>query len=115
MHRTKLLNFLRTLRGTIFHITWIKKNGDTSSANARLRVKQHVKGTGKAVAQPSNSYITIWKMGKNGGYRNLNLDTVRSIKSKGKTYQVNPDPITEHVDLTTTNKKVSNNVITIKT
>ena len=112
MHRTKLLEFLRSLTN-IFNITWIKKNGDIRNANVRLRVRKNLKG-GKSVAKPNNSYITIWLMGKSSGYRILNLDTVLQVRANNKVYNIQPEPITEHIDLTTTSNQ-PDNVIAIKT
>ena len=115
MHRTKLLQYIKTLRGTIFNITWIKKNGDIRSANARMQVHTHAKGTGKSISNSSNAYITIWLMGKERGYRSLNLDTVMQIKANGVIHNITPEPITNHVDLTTTTQPIPDNVISIKT
>ena len=115
LNRQKLLIFLQSIGGSIFHITWIKKNGDERSANARLKVKSKIKGTGKSSSKLDNSYITIWLMGKEEGYRNLNLATVKSIKTRGQTYAVVPEPIVETFDLTSTTQKLTDNVVSIKT
>lgn len=115
MHRTKLLQYLQTLHGSIFSITWIKKNGDIRTANARMHVRKHAKGTGKSISKQDNAYITIWLMGKERGYRSLNLDTVMQITAYGRTHNITPEPITAHVDLTTTIQPIPDNVISIKT
>jgi hypothetical protein len=115
MHRTKLLRYLQKLKGSIFNITWIKKNGDIRIANARMHVRSHTKGTGKSISKPDNSYITIWLMGKERGYRPLNLDTVIQIKAKSVIHNIKPEPITNHVDLTTTEQPTPDNVVSIKT
>ena len=118
IHRTRLQNLIRNTYGKIFNVCWIKKDGTERCANARVSVTKYLKGTGKP---PSikHSYITIylmWCMDGNtfkaeNGYRNLNLDTITQIKLHGVTCKVTPMPITEHLDLTTTTKKVKNNVI----
>ena len=115
MHRTKLLEFLRSLQGSIFNITWIKKNGDIRTANARMHVRKHTKGTGKSISNSSNAYITVWLMGKERGYRSLNLDTVLQVRGYGRIYNIKPQPITELIDLTTTNSNQPNNVIAYTT
>lgn len=115
LNRQKLLTFLQTIGNSIFHITWIKKNGEERSANARLKVKSKLKGTGKSASKLENSYITIWLMGKEQGYRNLNLATVKSIKTRGSTYTVTPEPIIETFDLTSTTQEISDNVIAYTT
>lgn len=115
LNRQKLLTFLQTIGNSIFHITWIKKNGDERSANARLKVYTKIKGTGKPNNQLDNSYVTIYLMGKESGYRKLNLETVKSIKARGSTYTITPDPILQTIDLTSTNKSLPNNVTSIAT
>ena len=114
MHRTKLIEVLRSLGGQIFNVCWIKKNGTERCANARLSVYKKTKG-GTSSAKPTNSYIVVylmWNMQGNSflaesGYRNLNLNTIRSING----ITVYPEPIEDTIDITTTTKNISNNVV----
>tara|TARA_A200000113_G_C8758953_1_gene320430 strand:- start:286 stop:645 length:360 start_codon:yes stop_codon:yes gene_type:complete len=117
MHRTKLLQIIQELRGQIFNVCWVKKNGDERCANVRLGVTKHLKG-GKSPANASNSFIPVflmWNMDGNtfrseSGYRMLNLNTIRSINGT----RVTPDPIFNEIDLTTTTtKEQPNNLIAI--
>ena len=116
MHRTKLLQIIQELRGQIFHVCWIKKNGDERCANVRLGVTKHLK-SGQSPANAGNSFIPVFLMwSMNGdtfraesGYRMLNLNTIRSINGT----QVTPDPIFNDIDLTTTTKNVTDNIIAI--
>ena len=116
MHRTKLLQVIEQMGGQIFHVCWIKKNGDERCANVRLGVTKHLKG-GQSPANPSNSFIPVflmWSMdgdtfNAERGYRLLNLNTIRSINRT----QVTPDPIFNDIDLTTTTKEQPNNLIAI--
>lgn len=114
MHRTKLLQILQQFGTQIFHVCWIKKDGSERCANVRLGVTKHLKG-GKSNANPGNSFIPVylmWTMDGNtfqaeAGYRNLNLNTIRSING----IQVHPEPIEDTIDITTTTKDVSNNLV----
>ena len=116
MHRTKLLQIIQELRGQIFSVCWIKKNGDERCANVRLGVTKHLKG-GQSPANAGNSFIPVflmWSMDGNtfnaeAGYRMLNLNTIRSINGKCVT----PDPIFNEIDLTTTTQDVTDNIIAI--
>ncbi len=114
MHRTKLLQILHQSGPHFFIVWWVKKDGSERCANVRLGVTKHLKG-GKSPANTSNSFIPVylmWTMDGNtfkaeAGYRMLNLNTIRSINGK----QVTPDPIFTDIDLTTTTKNISNNVV----
>jgi len=116
MHRTKLLQILNQMRGQIFSVCWIKKNGDERCANVRLGVTKHLKG-GQSPANAGNSFIPVflmWSMDGNtfqgeSGYRMLNLNTIRSINGT----RVTPDPIFNDIDLTTTTQKQPDNLIAI--
>ena len=116
MHRTKLLQIIQELRGQIFSVCWIKKNGDERCANVRLGVTKYLKG-GQSPANAGNSFLPVflmWSMDgdtfrSESGYRMLNLNTIRSINGT----QVTPDPIFNDIDLTTTTKEQPNNLIAI--
>ena len=116
MHRTKLLQIIKNLGGKIFHVRWVKQNGDERSANVRLGVTKHLKG-GQSSANTTNSFLAVylmWNMNGNSfkaeqGYRMLNLDTIRSINGQ----IVTPDPIFQTLDLTVTTTKQPDNVISM--
>ena len=111
LHRTKLQTILQRLGNAIFHIKWIKKDGSERSANARLRVRKGIKGTGRRINQPHNANVSIYLMGNESGYRTLNLDTVRSLSCYGIKAKITPDPIENNVDLALTELDQPDNVI----
>ena len=120
MHRTKIHELLRSLGNRIFHISWITKDGNVRTANARRYVKKNLKGTGRRINQPGNSYIPIFLMhnlqgdtawDNTTGWRTLNLDTVLSVKCKGHEYQVKPEPILDSINLSETTQPVKDNVL----
>jgi hypothetical protein len=118
IHRSKLEQLLLTTRGKIFNVCWTKKDGTERCANARLGVTKHIKGTGMPPSL-KHSYISIylmWTMDGHTfeaerGYRNLNLDTITSVRLHGVECVVTPIPIAQHIDLTTTTQPIPNNVI----
>lgn len=122
LHRTKIKNFLRSLHGQIFHVCWVKKDGSTRQANARLSVAKNLK---RRVSSENLSlpYVTIYLMWKmdgesfiaESGYRKLNLDTIKYIGAFNSHWTICPEPITQSVDLTTTHQHTPNNVIAMQT
>ena len=61
-------------------ITFVKKDGTTRRLNGRFNVRS------KTSALPSvakiDKYVTIYDV-KNAGFRNINLNTVRSVRTGG--------------------------------
>lgn len=108
--RTKLENLIKNLGGKIFNVCWIKKTGEVRCANVRQAVKSKKKGTGRGIANASNSYLTVylmWNMQGNtfngeSGYRVINLDTIKYISVHGHHCKVTPEPIIEFHDTTAT-------------
>lgn len=91
MKRRMILDVLET--GKFATIEWIVKSGKTSKMNCRSGVTKHLKGGKKCSNGTSNTvshleqYKTVYKVnaGDKNGYRNLNLDTVITLKCEGKT------------------------------
>lgn len=119
LHRQKLLQFIQGLRGRIFQVCWIKKDGTHRCANVRLGVHSKLKGTGKSPSTDKNSYITVylmWSMDGDTfkaehGYRCLNLATITSIQVNNTYYQVTPDPIVSNVDLSISTLSQPDNLV----
>lgn len=70
--------------GKIFTVTFIKKDGTERVLTGRLGVTKHLVGGENTVAHKPE-YLTVFDMQK-GGYRNVNLDTVMSLRANGKEY-----------------------------
>lgn len=85
--RVRLEGFIRKLDGKIFTVEFTKQDKTKRVMNARLSVKKYVKGTGHPSGLHTPS-IKVFDMQKQA-YRHINLETVTSIKSGGKKYQVN--------------------------
>ena len=84
--RVRLEGFIRRLDGKIFTVDFIKKDKTKRTMNARLSVKKFVKGTGHANGLHT-SCIKVFDMQKHA-YRQINLETVTSIKALGKKFKV---------------------------
>lgn len=87
MKRQMILDAVKS--GQFFTVTWVTKSGKISEMNCRVGVTKHLKNTGKKYSNGSSNtvahlkqYLTVYKTNK--GYRNLNLDTVLSLKVKGE-------------------------------
>lgn len=121
IHRQKLMQFIQDLKGKIFQVCWIKKDGTHRCANVRLGVRKHLKGTGKSPAKNTNGYITVylmWSMDGDtfkaeSGYRSLNLETITSIQADNIFYGIYPSPINKSVDLSVTTIEQPDNILAL--
>lgn len=89
IQRTNIRTFLESLHGRIFSVQFVKKNGELRHLTGRLGVYKHVKGTGRQLGS-DQPYITVFEVNTFEGarYRNVNLNTVLTIKADGETYTV---------------------------
>ena len=84
--RYKTMELLKATRGKIFSCEFVKKDGSLRKMIARLGVSKNLKG-GKNGAGVNNTLITVYDMAV-GGYRMINLETLRSLKVAGVAYEV---------------------------
>jgi hypothetical protein len=70
-----------------FKATFIKKSGEKREMIARLGVTKHLKGGEKSYNANDFNYLTVFDMQKRG-YRTINVNTLISIKTKGKVYEI---------------------------
>lgn len=83
IERSKAAEFIEHLGGTIFTATFRKKDGTMRKMVCRRHVTKGVKGTGTNYAEQFDKpYITVYDMQKRD-FRNVNLDTLISIKTHG--------------------------------
>lgn len=121
LHRNKLLTLIKSLGGSIFNITWVKKDGTIRNANVRRHVNLFNSGRPSPAHSLGSSYVLVYLVPKmegntftyETGWRLVNLETVTQINAKGKQYDISPEPITEIIDLSTTTIEQPNNVIAI--
>lgn len=80
----KLEEVIETSKGKILSVTFIKKDGSERVLTGRLGVKSHLKGGASSVDH--NKYINIFDM-QSGGYRNVNRETISSVRVGGVEYK----------------------------
>jgi hypothetical protein len=80
----KLEEVIEQSNDKILTVTFIKKDGTERVLNGRLGVKSHLKGGVSTVDH--NQYINIFDM-QAGGYRNINRDTIKSVRVGGVEYK----------------------------
>lgn len=82
----EIKEILKSSFGTILNVVFIKKDNSLRSLTGRLGVKSHLRG-GVSTTAHIPKYITIFDFGVNQ-YRNINCETIQSMKIKGVEYIV---------------------------
>jgi len=85
--RENLRSILRERGRRIASATFVKKDGTDRKILFRLGVKKHLRGGTNNVERDDRSYMTVYDM-KHGGYRTINLRTVKTLSMDGKQYEV---------------------------
>ena len=89
INRIDVLKLLEENRNpnTIFHVVFLKKNGELRRMSCMLGVKKHLKG-GKLKFNPrERGYLVVLDTEKKA-YRMINLHTISRFTSKGVEYNV---------------------------
>jgi hypothetical protein len=87
-HHVEPLVRALTKKGQIFGVNFYKKDNSLRKMCCRLGVTKGIIGTGKKWDRSDYpNLMTVYDMGKHN-FRNVNLDTVVSITSKGNMYVV---------------------------
>ena len=88
MTRKQLVRMMNKPDGTIFGIEFVKKNVELRKMTARRGVKSHwrTKGT-KPTTHKIPKYVVVFDMQK-GEYRNVNIETVKRVKTHGMVFNV---------------------------
>lgn len=79
----KLEQIIAKTAGKFFTVTFTKKDGSERVLNGRINVSKHLKGGDRKV---SEDYLVVYDI-KNGGYRSVNKNTIKSVKFKGEVYR----------------------------
>lgn len=80
------INATRTT-GTIFSVSFTKKDGSERTLVGRLGVKCHLVG-GENTVKHIPKYITVFDT-QAQAYRNVNTETIKGAKVSGKVYVIN--------------------------
>jgi len=74
--------------GTIFGVTFIKKDGTERTMSARLGVRKGVKGIGLSYTPADYNLIGVFDM--NNGFRMINVSGLRRLSIGGIEYEIIP-------------------------
>lgn len=84
--------FLRAVGdGRFFSAKFVKRtNGEIRKINARVGVKNHLKGGEKNFKDEDYDLVTVYDL-MNGGYRSIPMDSLVELKAHGKLIYRHPD------------------------
>ena len=77
--------------GQLFGVTFIKQNGDERDMCCRIGVRKGVKGVIDRVGEDAaNNLLTVYDFNadKKGGFRRINLNTVKRLQIKGEEINI---------------------------
>jgi hypothetical protein len=79
--------------GSILTVEFVKRtNGERRTMNCRLGVRKHLRGGEASYDPAAHGLICVYDMQK-GGYRSINVDTIRRLTIGGQTFEVEPCPM----------------------
>ena len=80
-----MLDIIENTRGKFFTVTFVKKDGTLRRMTARTGVKKGVNGKGLNFSPIAKGLKTLWACDAEN-FRMVNLNTILSIKFKGKIH-----------------------------
>ncbi len=80
-------DYIYKTNGKIFSAVFTKKDGEKRKMVCRRGVAKYVKGVGLKFKPEECNLIGVFDM-HNKGYRFINLETLQSLKVKGRDYKV---------------------------
>ena len=80
--------YIYKTNGKFFSAVFTKKNGEKRLMTCRTNVRKYLKGVGIRFKPQDKGLMTVFDIHK-GGYRFINLMTLKSLKIRGKKYHVN--------------------------
>ena len=86
INKEQARELIKNTNGTIFSVKFKKKNNQLRTLNGRLGVKSKLRG-GFSTTSHIDKYITVYDMNIND-YRNINIDTLQSLSTNGKKYEI---------------------------
>lgn len=84
------VELIESQRGTnkIFYVEFIKKDGTFREMKCRFDVKKHLKG-GELAFDPNEKQLFVVFDMEAGGYRMINMKTIKKVKAEGQEIIVN--------------------------
>lgn len=86
---TTIRNFLQEEGSTIVSVEFIKKNGEKRRIQFNPRDRQELKGFGPTSDNPNIIRVRDFDIARErgwGAWRSFNVDSILSIKSRGRVY-----------------------------
>lgn len=83
--KSRAVELMKTSQGRFFTVSFTKKDNSERTINGRTKVTKGSKG-GKNPAT-NLGYVSVYST-KEKGYRNVNSQTITSLKINGNTYRV---------------------------
>ena len=80
--------YIYETNGKFFSAVFTKKNGEKRLMTCRTNVRKYLKGVGLRFKPQDKGLMTVFDIHK-GGYRFINLMTLKSLKIRGKKYHIN--------------------------
>lgn len=78
---------IQASNGSVFSVTFTKKDGSTRHMNCRMGVTKHLKGGERAYDPADHGLVCVYDM-QARGYRSIALDTLRRLTMGGNTWNV---------------------------
>ena len=91
----KVENVIELLGDKIFTVTFVKKDGTVRVLNGRRKVTKHLKGGELAYDPIEKGLIPVYDL-KSEGYRMINSQTVKEIKSEKQVYTFEDGELVEN-------------------
>ena len=86
INRSEIEQMISNLaNGTIYSVSFIKKDGTIRIMNARRGVKKGVKGVGMSYNPTEKDLVVVFDMQKEA-FRMINAETILEIKAEKKVY-----------------------------
>ena len=84
---TNAVKLIRSTKGKIFTVSFVKKDGTLRKMNCRLGVTKHLKGGELAFDPKEYDLIPVFDLQKNA-YRMINVDTLVEVSVNGESFEV---------------------------
>lgn len=84
---TNAVKLIRSTKGKIFTVSFVKKDGTLRKMNCRLGVTKHLKGGELAFDPKEYDLISVFDLQKNA-YRMINVDTLVEVSVNGESFEV---------------------------
>jgi len=85
--RSEAERLIKESNGKIMTVVFVKKDGAVRVLNCRRAVSKGVKGVGMSYNPEDFNLLPVYDM-QNHGFRMINIDTVKEVRSQGKIFKI---------------------------